>query len=300
MFGLNNFLIVRQCQRTGLPFLGASFYFLMSVLSTSAEIVHTNSALTVNLPLFESPDVVVPIDLNADSIADFEIRLSTGSVCVCLPGDAQPPFWHGDLLPGPGASDQQVIGSSSILALAKNQIIDVGQDFNSSPDGLLFSAETVGGISGFLQIYSGEFDQTLDYVGVRFNIGPETYFGWLSFQVTLLTPINPGFVTIGDFAFEDTGNLILAGQTSEQVGTDLNGDGTTNHEDLLIWTDAYNSSTAGDADENGVSNGLDFLQLQIALGDSTSPPIAQTVPEPRSYLLLAIAIAIVVPVVRKR
>ncbi len=80
-------------------------------------------------------------------------------------------------------------------------------------------------------------------------------------------------------------------QSGTFLGADLNFDGEVNADDVTIWQAAYGSSTMGDADLDGDSDGRDFL---LWMQQHTNPPgLAEVtaVPEPGSISLLCLAVA---------
>jgi hypothetical protein len=66
---------------------------------------------------------------------------------------------------------------------------------------------------------------------------------------------------------------------------DFDGDGDVDNTDLGIWELAYGATNLGDADDNGASDGADFLAWQQQYTGDMSPLVA-AVPEPSSTALL--------------
>lgn len=79
------------------------------------------------------------------------------------------------------------------------------------------------------------------------------------------------------------------------LDADFDNDGDVDGADLPIWRAAYGKTDLGDANDDGVTNGDDFLIWQQQKGNDATPatPISGAVPEPTACLLLAIGAAFV-------
>lgn len=83
---------------------------------------------------------------------------------------------------------------------------------------------------------------------------------------------------------------------------DYNGDFIVDGDDLAAWELAFGTSDGADADDDGDSDGADFLAWQRSLGNGVSSivPAAETVPEPGGLILSAFAVALAGGAVREK
>lgn len=266
----------------------------LHVEPVSAGIVHTVLNRVVALPDSDSLDIFEPIDLNGDGQDDLNIKLDRGSTCVCLPGDPMPPYHLAFLVPGTGASNQQyiatylpVVTNLDVTALSENSVIGSGMGLVTLSEGRLYHSATEFPDAVPYQAH-GEFGSQLSYIGFSADLDGGTKFGWIGIHFELGTSSfgDPGTATIVDFAFEDSGNPIVAGQINPKSGTDLNGDGVTNREDVSIWDSAYGLNSAGDVNGDGISSSFDLLAIQRAMSLSTIASPVTTVPEPGGFILM--------------
>ena len=114
---------------------------------------------------------------------------------------------------------------------------------------------------------TGQYDIIVNHfdTGIAFPLGPQTYgLAWWG--------VTDALRSSGDF----------------------NGDGAGNGEDLFQWIGDYGINGFSDADGDGDSDGFDFLRWQLNVG--TSAPLvaaSQAVPEPATWLLLAMGTLVV-------
>ena len=73
---------------------------------------------------------------------------------------------------------------------------------------------------------------------------------------------------------------------------DFDGDGDVDGDDLVFITDSFGVDRAGDANNDGLTTGDDFLVWQRQYTEPLASTIAQIVPEPSSLALLASAMAL--------
>jgi hypothetical protein len=114
-------------------------------------------------------------------------------------------------------------------------------------------------------------------------------------QVSYEEKVDLNFPSLEDtsftFAFLDhDAPPILGSETFLEA--DFNEDGSVDGNDLAVWQDAYNTTTAGDADGDGDSDGRDFLMWQRQYGGSPSLSAvssAAAVPEPSMIGLVSLA-----------
>jgi hypothetical protein len=79
------------------------------------------------------------------------------------------------------------------------------------------------------------------------------------------------------------------------LDADFDNDGDVDAADLPIWRAAYGVNDGGDANDDGVTNGDDFLIWQRQFGNDATPatPIVGAVPEPGACALLALGVAMI-------
>lgn len=95
-----------------------------------------------------------------------------------------------------------------------------------------------------------------------------------------------GQTQVFDITLSDDGTFDLV---VEFLAADFDNSGTVDELDLEAWGTAFGSGASGDADQDGDSDGADFLIWQRQLGLSSSPATAAAVPEPSGCLLLVLA-----------
>jgi hypothetical protein len=104
---------------------------------------------------------------------------------------------------------------------------------------------------------------------------------------TILVDETPGTVYFDDLKAE----LVEAG-----VPGDFNNDQNVDATDLGLWRTAFGATAVGDADDDGDSDGRDFLIWQR----NFDPAGFAAVPEPLSASLLAVGLASIAAVLRRR
>jgi hypothetical protein len=80
---------------------------------------------------------------------------------------------------------------------------------------------------------------------------------------------------------------IGAFEWTEAFTADFNNDGAVDAEDLVEWRGDFGMNDRSDADGDGDSDGADFLAWQRQLNASASGPFFTSVPETRSWIILA-------------
>ncbi|MDC0934963.1 PQQ-dependent sugar dehydrogenase [Pirellulales bacterium] len=123
--------------------------------------------------------------------------------------------------------------------------------------------------------------------------------GAMMFQDGFEIGLAPGFDGEVADAGWDLGNSSLANSgvaAAFSYAADFDLDGDVDDNDLTILLDAYGQSAGGDANNDGNTNGPDFLfwQRQNGLG-VVSPPSAQPIPEPSSAVTIVMAVLLLVP-----
>lgn len=154
--------------------------------------------------------------------------------------------------------------------------------------------ESVSGTIEFGQKIIGiVFDQTLlsgsdALLGVIGNYGLESDRG-LVFGESDFLSVSADQYTL-NFNLSTLGNELLQFRVLTQAiafaEADFNFDGFVNNEDLLIWQNAFRINSNGDTDNDGDTDGRDFLTWQRQLTGNTEQATYHTsVPEPGSLLL---------------
>jgi hypothetical protein len=83
-------------------------------------------------------------------------------------------------------------------------------------------------------------------------------------------------------------NFRLITEVSEPTAN-FDGDATVDGEDLGVWESNYGPTAVADADGDGDSDGNDFLHWQREVGRSAVQATAAAVPEPATWVLVALA-----------
>ena len=92
----------------------------------------------------------------------------------------------------------------------------------------------------------------------------------------------------GNGSGDSTGDDFLYWQRGfQEVNPDFDGNQIVDQKDLDIWQVAYGRSTGGDANGNGRSNGIDFLEWQRR---ASMPSSSAAVPEPAAGVLGLMAV----------
>jgi hypothetical protein len=127
----------------------------------------------------------------------------------------------------------------------------------------------------------------LDPASLTSVTGPTTYETVMSGVVALRllhspTPDSRGVEIVGALGVD---NILSLGAGSLPADFDRNG--VVNGDDLAQWRDDFGVNDMSDADDDGDSDGADFLEWQRQL-DSGNPAVATAVPEPPALALIAI------------
>jgi hypothetical protein len=89
------------------------------------------------------------------------------------------------------------------------------------------------------------------------------------------------------FSLAQLGVLTVTGGLNPVFNpADFNQDTFVNAADLVTWANSFGPGNGADADDDGDSDGLDFLRWQRELGATSAAPAAVAVPEPASLSLL--------------
>ncbi len=163
---------------------------------------------------------------------------------------------------GTGAGDFDVLdvtGSATLAGMLDVQLIDLGGGTYSPLAGDSFEILTSGTLSG---TFSG-------------GTSLPTLTGLLQWNVN----------------YDTVGNRVLL-EVSTPLSADFDGDGDVDNDDLGLWENAYASTDIGDANDDGRSDGLDFLIWQEQFGLGGASPLTasvSSVPEPSGLVLCALA-----------
>ncbi|MBI1191545.1 MAG: hypothetical protein GC205_00030 [Bacteroidetes bacterium] len=217
----------------------AAVFLAGTAKSAEADIIYTDvdpDAFLVNS--------TISIDFNDDGINDFTLQQYNFGY-----GTFESNFAVLEGIPGFSYGIIGLPGGYSYLAQALNpgDFIGPGANFNSSDYGILGSFFAFG--SSVFGV--GEWSAVTDrYLGVKFQIGPNTHYGW----IRLDAEINCSALRVKDFAYEDSPGVpilagdatlpVAAGAVSALVATDIADSG--NGSDLeLRFARAADESTIG-------------------------------------------------------
>lgn len=148
-------------------------------------------------------DQTVNLDLNGDAVVDYQFQNRDASFG---------PFTKRVLDLNLQGTNQAVDdGSGSPAALAAGVVLPGSQSFNVT-DSLMAGFDTVFGSAG------NWFGVSNRFLGLRFDIGGSTHYGWAQLSVSGSTDVNTAVTaTLHDWAFEDVaGASIATGATVAQ------------------------------------------------------------------------------------
>ena len=102
---------------------------------------------------------------------------------------------------------------------------------------------------------------------------------------------------IWNIGYSATTVMVTAATPAIPFGSDFNGDGIVDRQDLLIWQAFFPMASGadpsmGDADGDGDVDGADFLEWQHHVGGAPAVPAGGAVPEPSGLALLLIGATI--------
>jgi hypothetical protein len=174
----------------------------------TAEIVFTPSTVVFTPP--PAGETITLLDFNHDSLPDFRFLNSRFDACACLPGDPPPPYWVLSLDDEAGATNQMhvVDAPGHILfppeSLAAGTVISSALPYGSTNTDSLFNVViSTGEVRGNFQP-----SMSPQFVGVKFQIAANTYYGWIGLEVP--QNIFDGVRLLG-YAYETNGGSIVAG-----------------------------------------------------------------------------------------
>ncbi len=171
----------------------------------SAEIVYTHAHTFAEATY--AANAVIPIDLNHDGLADFNlvgVELSDFSTLGPL---------HTALLYALGASDNRVAVSGTFLfnplAVALNFGQKVGPPIGFGDPG--YTRALMGLIFGSFVSEGNFYNKTNKFLGLKFQLNGKTYYGWARVNVK---EVRKDFVfELVDYAYQNTPNVpIRAGE----------------------------------------------------------------------------------------
>ena len=168
----------------------ASIAALLSASAANATIIYFNPETKITSGNSAAGDVY----WNIDGVGGYEAVLTNSG---------------GDYFPKNLLSDNNdfyvISDKGNLLGLAASESISNGRVFGSSVYSLFYNAQ----LSYVANIYSG----VSTYIGFRFNpSGTEVLYGWAN--VTLTDGGSYGTFVINEWAYDDSGSSIQAGQTS--------------------------------------------------------------------------------------
>lgn len=136
----------------------------------------------------------LPIDLNGDAVADFRFQVSGGRSFFPVGSTfIEMVSFNADAYSVEPNNRLVGTGGLAISNLGTGSPVSSGQN-------LIFAGRLLGTNNGNPLPF--QFDGT-GYVGVRFEIGSDTHFGWIHID-TQSTALGSGFLTVIDWAYEDS------------------------------------------------------------------------------------------------
>jgi hypothetical protein len=176
-----------------------------------ADIIYTPA----NTPI--APNTTLGLDLNHDGITDFQLNNFRSLVCVshtCAGFDSFNTMHVTGAQPGSGARGFiGTMGEAFASLLAKGARIGPGSSFQNAPYmGVATERHSVG------LTYLGPWGKGGDgYLGLQFEIGGQTYYGWASLTVSLEHAKGPGPYDeiLTGYAYDNVaGQAVTAGQAA--------------------------------------------------------------------------------------
>lgn len=175
----------------------------------------------------------------------------------------------------------------TLSAQVFSERLDLSSEFDpllrllDSSGALLHEVDDIGWDDDHYNDLSSPEDEEDDPFLVNISLGPGTYY-------LLVTPTE---IDVSDTPRlgDDYWLITSLNLAEEPLATDFNIDFDVDGEDLSIWAQSYNVNANGDADHNGVTDGLDFLLWQR---DYSAAPLTMTaaVPETASIWLMSLAL----------
>lgn len=304
-----------NCLRRFMAILAASSGLLAALPSARAVVHYAAGPIeAISFPNLTMGGTIstAGTDLNFDGIADLILSTRTLYSQITIPEFPNHVEATVAVLPGienPTAISFMTLANSpepgAAAALSLGASIGASGAFADSPPSLLFygvlqfSSSAIGSPPGN---YPGQSQSR--YLGVRFEVDGAAKYGWVRFSFSgpsvqsLInangTPFGVGNATIHSYAFEDSGNPIIAGQIAD-VSADFNLNGVIDGGDIAAWQAAAGISSAGDVDGDGETDGADLLIIQRQLGRSVMLPAiaanSAAAPEPATEVLAVLALA---------
>lgn len=184
---------------------------LATVQPAKADIIYTSAHTTI------APGTSFSLDLNHDGITDFRLTNAGGFSCF---SKACSEWWSRGSMKIYGArAGNGIVGGPNASVLARGAPIGPGQAF--------YNNRTLGELLGRFSSAPGSFagwgywgwgpGGTTGYLGLEFQIGGQTHYGWAALTVSFEGEkgVGPYYELLTGYAYDTVaGQSIDAGQTS--------------------------------------------------------------------------------------
>ena len=204
---------------------------------------------------------------------------------------------------------QLAVGSagSGTLLVAEYGVVDIAGGYTQTATGTLeiqLGGDSLGQYGRIEVLGDADLDGSLDItLGGAFQPGPGDVFEVLSASLVLGTFTEASLPVLAEGLVWDLEYQADTVALSVLFAADFNGDGTVDESDLSQWQAGFGMQSAGhsdgDADENGVVNGLDFLIWQRQFGLSVPLGDVVQIPEPSAVFLTLSAVQVLLTSTRR-
>ena len=185
---------------------------MMFSVSANAQIVYTDVIpdTSMTCPAYNCTKSY-NLDLNNDGIVDFTLHTNHTHFTCQFQGFKD-------------TKSVSIVCQSGNLAAANmlNAIVSIGSNLSFSTNSVTLRSIVFGGGSGFCPVTVGTTGSWADssdhYLGLRFSVGANTYYGWVRLNVVVASTVSTVSCTVKDYAYNSIPNqAILAGQTATGI-----------------------------------------------------------------------------------
>ena len=205
--------------------LGAALFLFCT--AAHAQIIYTD---VVPDSVYNSNGDTCFLDVNNDGTTDYTIRYYLKAGAACAGCSVGPPLLHPSWVKADplntNAMADTVVGPAALIT---GRSIDASLAWGIAPGQVLASigAQCVGTTPTLCVPYSSSGDWVDDsssysprYLGLRFEAGGSTYYGWAHLHVATNDPLVVSYFTLKDYAYNSVPDeFILAGDTGSVIST---------------------------------------------------------------------------------